>query len=103
MTIINLTQHIINETTTGRSFTPSGQIARVDSAQAEVCRRDGIPVYHTTFGKISGLPDPKLDTFYIVSAIVLNATDRTDIMAPGNLRRDENGQPIGCQGFRLNQ
>ncbi len=103
MQIINLCPHTINETTTGRSFPPSGQIARVNAVQSEVCKRNGIPVYYTTFGEISGLPDKQPDTFYIVSAIVLNATDRTDVMAPGNIRRDEDKQPIGCQGFRLNQ
>lgn len=101
--IINLTAHTINETTTGKSFPPSGIIARVQTKQAVVCNRLDIPVFTTLFGTLEGLPEPKEDTFYIVSAIVLNVSNRVDIMAPGSLKRDENGQAVGCHGFRVNE
>ena len=101
--IINLTSHTINELITGKSFPTSNMEARVGTKQQVSCKRLGIPVYATLFGEITGLPDPMDDTFYIVSAMVLNASNRTDIMAPGNVRRDEKDKVIGCRGFRLNQ
>ena len=101
--IINLTAHTINETTTGKSFPPSGIVARIHTEQVVACNRLDIPVYTTLFGAIAGLPEPKRNTFYIVSAMVLNGSERTDIMAPGNVKRDESQKIIGCQGFRLNQ
>ena len=100
--IINLTQHTINETTTGQEFPPSGIIARVKSSTDKVTTFNAIPVYRSDFGEIEGLPARAKGTRYIVSALALNAVpdDRTDVVAPGNLQRNEKGQPVGCCGFR---
>jgi len=103
--IINLTQHTINETTSGQSFPPSGIVARVKTNNKKLMALNGIPVYRTTLSEVEGLPAKKLNTIYIVSALALNAIskDRTDVVAPGNLQRNENRQPIGCCGFRISQ
>ena len=102
MQIINLTPHTINETTTGTSFKPSGIVARVATKQIQVDTiPNNIPVYETTFGEVVGVPDEQENVMYIVSAMCLNAmANREDLIAPGNLKRDENGQPVGCMGFR---
>lgn len=103
MKFINLTPHIITEITSGQSFKPSGIIARVKSSTEKISSHSGCPIYKSVFGDIEGLPNTKPDTIYIVSALALNAVPahRTDVVAPGNLQRNQEGQPIGCMGFRV--
>jgi len=101
MKIINLTPHIINEVTTGTSYPLSGTIARVSSESEVVANINGIDIYSVSFGEVEGLPESQPDTIYIVSGLVLSAChNRTDLLAPGELVRDINGNPIGCKGFR---
>ena len=102
MKFVNLTAHTINEVTTGIEIPASGIIARVKSSTIKQSEHAGVPIYKSTFGEIEGLPEPQPDTVYIVSALALNAvpTTRTDVVAPGNLQLNEEGQPIGCCGFR---
>jgi len=101
MNIINLTPHTITETITAQSFAPSGQVARIRQSSELTDTINGIMVYTTTYGAVEGLPEPEEGIIYIVSAMCLAGVEgRTDVVAPGNLLRDENGQPIGCQGFR---
>lgn len=102
MEFINLTSHSITEVTSGKTFPPSGRVARVKSSTTKVNEHFGCPIYSSTFSEISGLPEPKEGTMYIVSSLALNTVpeDRTDVVAPGNLQRDENKRPIGCIGFR---
>ena len=104
MQFINLTPHIITEVTSGQTFDPSGIIARVKSSTEKVGDHVGCPIYTSVFGEIEGLPEPQENTLYIVSALALNAVPahRNDVVAPGNLQRDQAGQPIGCVGFRRN-
>ena len=103
MKIVNLTAHTINEVTSGKEFPPSGKIARVKASTTTVGYVNDIPIYQSIFGEVEGLPPKQKNTFYIVSALVLNALsdDRTDVVAPGNLQRNEHGQPVGCCGFRI--
>lgn len=50
---------------------------------------------------IEGLPAPEEDTLFIVSGLVASqAADRPDVVAPGQLDRDnDTGRVIGCRGF----
>jgi hypothetical protein len=99
--IINLTPHEIHEVTTGRRF-PSTGSARVETTVRQVATIGGMPIVETTFGQVDGLPERTDDTIYIVSRIVKQAVlDRDDCVCPGELVRDERGQPIGCKGFSL--
>jgi len=101
MQFINLTAHGINEVTTGLVIPTSGRVARVKSSTVKVGEHGGVSIFTSTFGEVEGLPEPQTDTIYIVSALCLNAiTNRTDVVAPGNLIRDEHGNPSGCVGFR---
>lgn len=103
MTIINLTPHILNIHTANGivEVAPSGNVARVDvtyEASGEVA---GIPVSKAVYGNVEGLPEPVEGTIYVVSGMVqARCSDRHDVYAPGNLVRDENGRPIGCQGLK---
>lgn len=101
-TFTNLTAHTINEVTTGINIPRSGIIARVKQTTLKSAEHAGVPIYTSEFGEVEGLPEPVDGVIYIISALTLNAVPphRKDVVAPGNLQRDENGQPVGCVGFR---
>jgi hypothetical protein len=99
--IVNLTPHSIHELITGTVY-PSEGLARCAVLSSDTGDRlNGVPVLEVEFGEVSGLPEPTPGVVYIVSQIVRSACpDRKDVVFPGELVRDENGQPVGCQGFR---
>ncbi len=99
MTIKNYTPHVINEVTTKAQFSSDG-VARVESKSTHVGEANGMPLYSTTFGEVEGLPPKEPNTLLIVSGMVFDASDRSDLLAPGELVRDDDGKPIGCRGFR---
>ena len=101
MEFINLTSHTINEVTSGQSYLASGIIARISTSKIKVAEHDGVPIYETTMGAVEGLPEPKEGVMYIISGLALGAVEnRNDVVSPGNLQRNQQGQPIGCLGFR---
>lgn len=109
-TLINCTPHAINihrEDGTILTVEPSGDFARVATniENVELSGVAGIKVVKTTFdtSKVEGLPAPKEGVIYIVSLITLNALKgiRTDLVAPGNLIRDEGGNIVGCDGLTV--
>ena len=100
---VNLTPHRIDEVSTGRSFEPSGDVARVGVEYIKAGEINGIPVYEARYGSVEGLPEPRPGKVFIVSGMVLShprVSARTDVVAPGELVRDESGKPTGCQGFK---
>lgn len=98
MIIINLTPHTIN-VCGGGSYASSG-VARVSETETQIGTVNGIPLFRKTWGPVVGLPAPQPDTIYIVSAMVKAAAgNRSDLLVPTKLVRDENGNVIGCQGF----
>jgi hypothetical protein len=100
-TFVNLTPHTINEVTTGLNLPPSGVVARVAVSNTVIDVINGVEIYATTYGEVLDLPEPKLGVYYIVSSLVLLACpDRKDLLAPGEIVRNADGQPIGCKGFR---
>jgi len=102
MQIVNYTPHSITETTTGITFPPSGNVARVSSTSTPAGDLAGIPCFSTTFGEVHGLPAPQEGVALIVSGMVMDACrgHRFDLVAPGDLVRDAAGNPVGCKGFR---
>lgn len=62
---------------------------------------DGIPLVMTAFGAVSGLPGPQEDTLYIVSLLVKQAVQRQDVVSPGEIVRDANGNIVGCKNFNV--
>ena len=112
MSIKNLTPHAVrifslDGTAEIITVPPSGSIARVSvtrvpSRSGPVTILDGreIPVMVTTYGDVTGLPNEELTQWLIVSAMVRAALpERRDLLSPGELIRDESGQPIGCRGL----
>ena len=109
-TLINCTPHAVNihsENGTVLTVEPSGDFARVATIKEEtsIPGLEGIKVEKTTFdtSKVEGLPAPEEEVIYIVSLITLNALKgiRTDLVAPGNLIRDEGGNIVGCDGLTV--
>lgn len=101
--LVNLTAHTLTEVSSGKVIPASGIVARVFTRSNLVTKVAGIPVFQTELGELEGLPEPVEGTTYIVSALCLHTATslgRTDVVSPGNLKRDENGNTIGCFGFR---
>lgn len=107
MKVVNLTPHTINvwnDTEKVMDLLPSGQIARVQTVPELVDTIDHIPTYIDSVGEVEGLPEPVIDTIYVVSAMVrLSVPERTDVYSPGELKRNEAGQPVGCLGLKRNE
>lgn len=101
MNIINCTPHPIiwvKEDGEKVVFEVSGIIPRVSS---DIVATDDPMFVRQVLGEVEGLPEPKENTMYIVSALVFGATDRQDVIAPNTIKaiRDEKGFIIGVPNF----
>ena len=98
MNFVNCTPHgvVLND---GTTYPPSGNIARVTDAYTPFV--DGVCT--CTHGAVQGLPAPVDGTCCIVSAMVLAASDRKDLVAPATGHKDairnEKGQIVSVPGF----
>jgi len=109
--LINLTPHALNilgQSIQGQSIhvtvlPPSGRIARVSTSSELAVEIDGISVFRQSTGNVEDLPPPANGDYYIVSAMVrLALPERKDLLSPGALLRNTEGQPIGCNGLVTN-
>lgn len=103
---VNLTPHtinILNEHDQEIMAIPAnGIVARCSQSEETVMTIDGINVTRQTFGDVFDLPEPQEGTFFIVSRLVaMAAPDRLDLLIPGPLVRNDQGQPIGCHGLSV--
>ena len=108
--LINLTPHPINIMDGGKIVKtyPSEGFLRVSTEVKNAgFTVDDIPIVETKFGETTfvfgeteGLPEYNLGTFYIVSQIVKTAnSNRSDLLVPANIVRDQNGNIIGCESL----
>ena len=97
MKFINVTPHniVLND---GTVFETTDSVARVSAVYSQfaggICKQQ--------FGEVTGLPDTIEDTMYIVSSIVLNASNRGDLVAPATGHPEcvrENGRIVSVPGF----
>jgi len=100
----NLTPHQINifaeDGKTELLSIASTGVARCSVQKEKVGEFGAVPVFKSKYGDVSGLPDAKSNVVYIVSFLVKQALpDREDLVSPGELIRNEKGQPIGCIGL----
>lgn len=103
MNVVNLTPHAI-QVVGGPSFPPSGQVARCAQVSAPVGAHEGLPLVSVQFGEVEGLPDPQEGVLFLVSALVRSAVPhRHDVASPGDLERNEAGQPVGCRNLVVNR
>lgn len=108
--LINLTPHpiVLND---GRSFAPSGAVARVSEVHHLVNHFTDpqteayTPVFRGVPSAVTGLPEPVADTYLIVSAMVLAALrgTRDDLVAPStglaSTVRNDAGHIVSVEGF----
>ena len=104
MTIVNLTPHaIVFCNPEGKPYLtvePSGSLARVSSHIEVTGNVAGIPVTETVFGDVTGLPEAKPDTIYLVSSIVAQRVPkRKDVFIPSESVRDAEGRIVGCKSL----
>ena len=102
---VNLTPHTIVIVAGEAHITiaPSGAVARVASRSEVVGEVDGVTVTRQVLGAVEGLPPFDENVTLLVSAMVRAAEpDRADLMSPGELVRNEAGQPIGCRNLIAN-
>jgi len=106
MKFVNLTPHAIhlidsnNQMTT---FMPDGTVARVSMTSTVVSNFNGIEIITQKPGPVVGLPDVCQDVIWIVSAMVrLACPARLDLVSPGDLVRDDQGNIVGCRNFVMN-
>ena len=98
--VINLTPHPIRVRMPNGDeavFPPSGTIPRVETIEAPSAEIEGIPTVTRKLGQVAGLPSPQEGVFYIVSSLVFEASDRSDLLAPDTGKtcvRDSNGNII---------
>ena len=101
---VNLTPHAItlrrSDSPVGEAFPASGTVARCAVEKVQIGEIDGTPVYRSLFGDVVGLPEPVEGTVYIVSQLVAQAArNRSDLVFPDSLVRDEDGRIIGCTAW----
>jgi len=89
---------------------PSGRVARVTARETQVGTINNIPLIKVEYGDVEGLPEPKENTIYIVSLLVIQAltargVQRSDVVAPNTgpgphgAVRDSEGRIIGVRSF----
>ena len=92
---INLTPHevkVLDQNGQIQTIPASGEVARISTSFEVDDVVNGVAIGHTKYSGVTGLPDPVTGTIYIVSLILLKALpDRTDLVAPNELVRDEKG------------
>jgi len=120
MPFVNMTPHVLNVLPGNGGLVqvlpPSGQSVRVGQSFEPVGVLEGVSLYRAVYGAVEtidnatkavvgGLPPVVEGTTYVVSGQALEAvkaSGRSDFAAPGELVRDESGQPVGCRGLKVN-
>ena len=106
MKLKNFTPHnvviVINDT---KIVIPSDGIARVTETKTATpsIDVDGVVIetFVSAFGEVENLPPQEDGVMVIVSAMVASAAkDRNDLLVPGELVRDNDGNIIGCKSLR---
>ena len=102
--LVNLTPHTINVERDGEiiAIPPSGQVARVVREESISSPVMGFSVAKATLKEVAGLPQPQEGHWFVVSAMVAQATDRADLVCPDTgpgAIRDEKGHIVAVRGF----
>ena len=105
--LINLTPHAVtiqNKNGSNTVVPPDGRIARVAMVSTPITRYPlDCQQVSIQKGEVENLPAPAWGTIWIVSAMVREACpDRKDLASPGELIRDDKGQPVACRGLIFN-
>jgi hypothetical protein len=103
--LVNLTPHdvVIRQNGEDTIIPRSGKVARVKEEEIRTETIDGVQVTDIYYDKTLHLPEPRDNTYYIVSIVVAYAnSDRQDLVFPDGLNayRDEKGQIEAVPGLR---
>jgi hypothetical protein len=108
--LVNLTPHPID------IFLKDGRVVRLPSegvARVREVKEDAgeleweggtVPLCRKFLGEVEGLPEPKEGVIYIVSLLAAQKAwerGRTDVVAPGDYIRDEEGRIIGIAALQV--
>lgn len=129
MSFVNMTPHALNilpgnadnKGLSGNAglvqvLPPSGQSVRVAQSFEPVGVLNGVSLFRAVYGNVETidnatkavvgcLPPVVEGTIYVVSGQALEAvkaSGRSDFAAPGELVRDADGKPVGCNGLKVN-
>ena len=105
MKIVNLTPHtvtLVRVDGTKKAYPPSGTIARAKVGDEVIGEIDGAPVRQGQILGFTDLPEPQINTVYIVSLFVLQHANRDDLIAPdtNDAIRNKDGQIEAVKGWR---
>jgi len=104
--MINLTPHVIrvvNADGSIKEIASSGAVVRITVRNIPAGQIGGIDIFTQETGHVIGLPEATEGETFIVSLAVRQAVPgRSDVFSPGELVRDDKGQPIGCRGLVAN-
>jgi len=107
MKVVNLTPHEVkvfdDNDVVIKTYSSAG-LARASQVNTPVDNVDGVLVVSTSYGEVTGLPEPTEGTVFIVSFITVNAArahGRTtdDLLVTSSPVRNDRGQVIGCRAF----
>lgn len=115
--VVNLTPHTLNIVCargTTRAVPASGQVVRVATERRNIDRFAGINFNRVVYGPLQGLDLEALvddagceHVVLLVSGMVLchpelpRDTEAFTFASPGELIRNDEGQPIGCDGLTM--
>ena len=106
---INCTPHVVSvQFPSGEvhSFPACGIVPRVQQHNVPVIHINDIPMSNIIYGEVENLPEPKENTYYIVSALVRERVpNRKDVISPDSgpsAIRNEKGQIEAVVGFICN-
>lgn len=119
MRLVNLTPHpiVLRSATLGTRYTiaptlptpRAGEVRdRTDEINVEVLPTDDKPagfqfpvtVNNLRLGRVENLPDPRPGVLLIVSRVIAEALpDRTDLVIPDEMIRDDQGRIVGCRAL----
>jgi len=83
-------------------FPPEGIVPRVETIETPSTEVEGIPTVTRKTGRVVGLPEPQEGVFFLVSSLVFEASERTDLLAPDTGKsciRDEHGNIVAVTRF----
>lgn len=58
-----------------------------------------VPLALTGLGAMDGFPEPRDGWLFIVSRAVAERSDRTDLVVPDSIVRDEDGRVVGARAL----
>ena len=106
--LVNLTPHQVNYIERGEvklSISGCNNPPRVEEQingqeHLEVEGRYNIKIHNAKNVFVKNLPEEQENTYYIVSRIIAEYSDREDLLVPHEFIKNPEGEIIGCKSFK---